>query len=111
MNCDFCAEIGASTKAIGQIVNSQGVVMGTWCEQHAGRRVPKIDRKKQLASMMTLRRAEIGLSLSALARKLDKPRQQVSLWEQGLGVNLSSYLEWCDALGVLPSEMLARAGL
>lgn len=109
--CDLCAEIGAATSAIGQTISYDGKVILTWCEQHAGSKPKRPDRRQQLASMMVLRRVELGLSLSGLARKLEIPKQQLSLWEQGAGTNLTSFLRWCDALGVKASVMLERAGL
>lgn len=109
--CDVCAEIGASTAAIGQTVNANGEVVLTWCEQHAGTKPKGPDRKRQLASIMTLKRAELGYSLSGLARKLEVPKQQLCMWEQGTGLTMTSFLRWCDALGVKASAMLERAGL
>lgn len=109
--CDVCAEIGASTVAIGQTVSQEGKIILTWCEQHAGTKPPRPDRKRQLASIMTLKRAELGYSLSGLARKLEVPKQQLCMWEQGTGLTMTSFLRWCDALGVKASAMLERAGL
>jgi DNA-binding transcriptional regulator YiaG len=109
--CDVCAETGASTVAIGQTMSQEGKIIMTWCEQHAGTKPLRPDRKRQLASMMVLERARLGISLSSLARKIEVPKQQLSLWEQGIGLNMTSFLRWCDALGVKASVMLERAGL
>lgn len=109
--CDVCAEIGASTVAIGQTMNQGGKILMTWCEQHAGTKPKRLDRKQLLASIMVTERAALGISLSGLARKLEVPRQQLALWEQGTGINMTSFLKWCDALGVKASVMFERAGL
>jgi len=109
--CDVCAEIGASTVAIGQTMSQEGKIIMTWCEQHAGTKPKRLDRKQLLASIMVTERATLGISLSGLARKLEVPRQQLALWEQGTGINMTSFLRWCDALGVKASVIFERAGL
>lgn len=109
--CDVCAETGSATSAVGKTVDANGVVLMTWCLQHAGTKLERRAKIRVLANVMIAQRLKQNLSLSALARKLGTPKQQLCRWEMGEGCTLSSFLRWCSVLQVEPSFVLAQAGL
>ena len=52
-------------------------------------------------------REALGIEQIVVAERLGVTKQMVSMMERGLRkINLDQFVEWCDALGVKPSEVL-----
>ena len=52
-------------------------------------------------------REALGIEQIVVAERLGVTKQMVSMMERGLRkINLDQFVEWCEALGVKPSEVL-----
>jgi transcriptional regulator with XRE-family HTH domain len=65
---------------------------------------------EDLRTLITERRQALGLSLNELSKRAGLNRMAISFIERGLRVpSISTYARIAAALGIAPSELLARA--
>lgn len=65
---------------------------------------------KRIGEIIKLRRANLGLSQSAVAQSMDITFQQVQKYEKGANsLNISRFVEISAALGVSPTDLLGAA--
>tara|TARA_R100000808_G_scaffold5362_4_gene16424 strand:+ start:8768 stop:8986 length:219 start_codon:yes stop_codon:yes gene_type:complete len=66
--------------------------------------------RKVLGEFMLEARRRRHLSREELAYRANVHQNTVANWENGDGLTLDGFVQWCDALGMLASEVLRKVG-